>query len=121
MYHDLLLELLTTIRSELAAAGFEIAHLKATLSVEGDDYELAAANLVRTDDTPVLSHRLAEPVDIGRLLLNLRAEADPDLLKQAIHRSLETLADRCEVAVNHLEHFRPGRPVPTHRLAGIDR
>ena len=119
--NDLLLELLTTIRSELAAAGFEIAHLKATLSVEGDDYELAAANLVRTDDTPVLSHRLAEPVDIGRLLLNLRAEADPDLLKQAIHRSLETLADRCEVAVNHLEHFRPGRPVPTHRLAGIDR
>ena len=119
--NDLLLELLTTIRSELAAAGFEIAHLKATLSVEGDDYELAAANLVRTDDTPVLSHRLAEPIDIGRLLLNLRAEADPDLLKQAIHRSLETLADRCEVAVNHLEHFRPGRPVPTHRLAGIDR
>lgn len=119
--NDLLLELLTTIRSELATEGFEIAHLKATLSVEGDDYELAAANLVRTDDNPVLSHRLAEPVDIGRLLLNLRAEADPDLLKQAIHRSLETLADRCEVAVNHLEHFRPGRPVPTHRLAGIDR
>ncbi|NDH11097.1 MAG: cobalamin biosynthesis protein P47K [Actinobacteria bacterium] len=119
--NDLLLELLTTIRGELAATGFEIAHLKATLSVEGDDYELAAANLVRTDDAPTLSHRLAEPIDIGRLLLNLRAEADPDLLKQAIHRSLKTLADRCEVTVNHLEHFRPGRPVPTHRLTGIQR
>jgi G3E family GTPase len=119
--NDLLLELLMTIRGELAATGFEIAHLKATLSVEGDDYELAAANLVRTDDAPTLSHRLAEPIDIGRLLLNLRAEADPDLLKQAIHRSLQTLADRCEVTVNHLEHFRPGRPVPTHRLTGIQR
>jgi len=117
--NDLLLELLMTIRGELAATGFEIAHLKATLSVEGDDYELAAANLVRTDDAPTLSHRLAEPIDIGRLLLNLRAEADPDLLKQAIHRSLQTLADRCEATVNHLEHFRPGRPVPTHRLTGI--
>ena len=119
--NGLLLELLMTIRGELAATGFEIAHLKATLSVEGDDYELAAANLVRTDDAPTLSHRLAEPIDIGRLLLNLRAEADPDLLKQAIHRSLQTLADRCEVTVSHLEHFRPGRPVPTHRLTGIQR
>ena len=109
------------VRDELAADGFEIAHLKATLSVEGDDYELAAANLVRTDDAPALSHRLAEPIDIGRLLLNLRAEANPDLLKQAIHRSLATLADRCESTVNHLEHFRPGRPVPTHRLAATDR
>ncbi len=119
--NDLLLELLTTIRGELAAAGFEIAHLKATLSVEGDDYELAAANLVRTDDAPTLSHRLAEPIDIGRLLLNLRAEADPALLKQAIQRSLETLTDRCDVTVSHLEHFRPGRPVPTHRLTGTSR
>ena len=119
--NDLLLELLTTIRGELAATGFEIAHLKATLSVEGDDYELAAANLVRTDDAPTLSHRLAEPIDIGRLLLNLRAEADPDLLKQAIHRSLQTLTDRCDVTVSHLEHFRPGRPVPTHRLTGTSR
>ena len=119
--NDMLLDLLATIRDELAAAGLEIAHLKATLSVEGDDYELAAANLVRTDDTPMLSHRLAEPIDIGRLLLNLRAEADPELLKQAIHRSLATLTDRCEITVNHLEHFRPGRPVPTHRLAATDR
>ena len=119
--NELLLELLTTIRGELAAAGFEIAHLKATLSVEGDDYELAAANLVRTDDAPTLSHRLAEPIDIGRLLLNLRAEADPALLKQAIQRSLETLTDRCDVTVSHLEHFRPGRPVPTHRLTGTSR
>jgi len=119
--NDLLLELLMTIRGELAATGFEIAHLKATLSVEGDDYELAAANLVRTDDAPTLSHRLAEPIDIGRLLLNLRAEADPDLLKQAIHRSLQTLTDRCDVTVSHLEHFRPGRPVPTHRLTGTSR
>ena len=119
--NDLLLELLTTIRDQLAADGFEIAHLKATLSAEGDDYELAAANLVRTDDAPALSHRLAEPIDIGRLLLNLRAEAAPDLLNQAIHRSLATLTDRCEITVNHLEHFRPGRPVPTHRLAATDR
>ena len=119
--NDLLLDLLGTIRDELAADGLEIAHLKATLSVEGDDYELAAANLVRTDDAPALSHRLAEPIDIGRLLLNLRAEANPDLLKQAIHRSLAALADRCESTVTHLEHFRPGRPVPTHRLAATDR
>lgn len=109
----LLIDLLRRIRAALADAGHEIAHLKATLAVEGDPYELAAANLVRTDDTPVLSHRLAETIDVGRLLVNLRAEADPDLLEQAV-RGVLAAAPGC--AIVHLEHFRPGRPVPTHRI-----
>jgi len=71
---------------------------------------------VRTDDAPVLSHRLAEPLDVGRLLVNLRAEADPALLDRAVRGALtEIVGVGCEVV--HLEHFRPGRPVPTHRIA----
>lgn len=112
----ILLELLAAIQRNLASSRFEVAHLKATLSVKGDDYELAAANLVRNEDTPTLSHRLVEPIDAGRLLLNLRAEADPEALKIIIEHSLETLTDRCVIRMNHLEYFRPGRPVPTHRL-----
>jgi G3E family GTPase len=110
----LLVDLLQRIRAALAADGHEIAHLKATLAVEGDPYELAAANLVRTDDTPVLSHRLAEAIDVGRLLVNLRAEADPNLLERAVRAALAAVAPGAEVV--HLEHFRPGRPVPTHRI-----
>ncbi|MGA0039200.1 MAG: GTP-binding protein [Pirellulales bacterium] len=113
----LLVDLMQRIRQSLDELGHEIAHMKATLSVEGDPYELAAANLVRTADVPAVSHRLAEPVDIGRTLINLRAEASPEALKAAVEMSLDALrVDRpCEII--HLEHFRPGKPVPTHRIA----
>jgi G3E family GTPase len=111
-----LVDLMQEIRQTLAAAGHEIAHMKATISVEGDPFELAAANLVRTDDAPAVSHRLAEPVDIGRLLLNLRAEAPPEALQAAVEQALATIRRHRPCNVVHLEHFRPGKPVPTHRL-----
>ena len=112
-----LARLLEAIRAAVAAHGHEIAHLKATLSVEGDDLDLAAANLVRSAAAPELSHRLAEPIDAGRLLLNLRAEADPDLLDAALSEALSGVCGALGPRIVHCEHFRPGRPVPTHRMA----
>lgn len=117
----MLVEVMTSVREALARTGREIAHLKATLSVEGDPYELAAANLVRTADAPAVSHRLAEPVDIGRLLLNLRAEAAPEELEAAVRTALDCVAARLPCELLHLEHFRPGRPVPTHRISTAAR
>ena len=116
----MLLDVMRHVRGSLDRDGFEIAHMKGTLSVEGDPYELAAANLVRTADTPALSHRLAEPVDVGRLLLNLRAEAAPEVLEAAVRTALDAVAGGLHCDILHLEHFRPGRPVPTHRLAARD-
>jgi len=112
----LLAAVLAAVRGELDRAGREIAHLKGTLSVEGDPYELAAANLVRTADAAAFSHRLAEPVDVGRLLLNLRAEAEPDVLERCVQAAVAAACGPLPRDVVHLEHFRPGRPVPTHRL-----
>ena len=114
--NGLLVAILTAIRGRLAADGREIAHLKGTLSVEGDPYELAAANLVRTADEPILSHRLAEPVDVGQLLVNLRAEADPAELERAVRTAVAACVAGLPHEILHLEHFRPGRPVPTHRF-----
>ena len=112
----MLTRLLEAIRSTVAGLGREIAHLKATLSVEGDDYELAAANLVRSAAAPELSHRLTDPLDVGRLLINLRAEADPAELEAALREALEAVRGDLPATVLHCEHFRPGRPVPTHRI-----
>lgn len=114
--NELLVAILSHIRGSLEASGHEIAHLKGTLAIEGDPYELAAANLVRTADAPVLSHRLAEPMDIGRLLVNLRAEADPADLEQALRAAVAACVAGLPHEILHLEHFRPGRPVPTHRI-----
>jgi signal transduction histidine kinase len=112
----MLTRLLEAIRAAVAGLGHEIAHLKATLSVEGDDYELAAANLVRSAAVAELSHRLTDPLDVGRLLINLRAEADPAILELAVREALETVRGDLVAGVIHSEHFRPGRPVPTHRI-----
>ncbi|MPZ16304.1 MAG: cobalamin biosynthesis protein P47K [Luteitalea sp.] len=108
------------IRGRLAADGLEIAHLKMTLTpVEGDD--IAALNLVRTDGEPELSHRLDEAVAEGQLILNLRAEGDPNHLHVVVGETLVEASREMGVdaTIEHSEYFRPGRPSPTHRMATI--
>jgi hypothetical protein len=48
--------------------------------------EVAAVSLVRNDFVPELSLRLEGPVKAGQLILNLRAEAAPDVLGTALSR-----------------------------------
>lgn len=101
----------------LAARGIEIAHFKMTLSPdEGND--LAVLNLVRTDGRAESLHQLADDLTDGELIVNLRAEGDPELLQTMARAGLLDVARDASVtvAVEHSEHFRPGRPVPTHRM-----
>lgn len=117
--NEILRSIAGALRSALEEAGAEVAHLKMTLNPIGDTYEIAAINLVRGDSDPELSHRLYEPIDDGELLLNIRAEVAPDVLEQAAQSALQKVireASRLEFRIAHLEHFRPGMPVPTHRL-----
>ncbi len=117
--NELLVQLAASIRQELVASQIEIAHLKMTLMPDSGN-DLAVGNLVRTQGTFELSHHLAEPLENGDLIINLRAEGDPDELQQIVQRALHThIAERNLTESNdHVEAFRPGRPVPTHRLAG---
>ena len=108
----------TQLHGTLREHGFEIAHLKATLSpYEGAD--IAVTNLVRTDATAESSHELADDIEAGELIVNLRAEADPEMLKSLVLAVLNENAGLLNVAVDveHAEAFRPGRPAPTHRDA----
>jgi len=80
--------------------------------------EVAVINLVRNDLVPELSQQLDEEVAAGQLILNLRAEADPAVLERALSESIRQLAldlPGLTLRLDHLEHFRPGRPTPTHR------
>ncbi|HYE31572.1 MAG TPA: GTP-binding protein [Methylomirabilota bacterium] len=108
-----------SIQGTLRAEGAEIAHFKMTLSPEGGFAELAVINVVRNDYVPELSQTLDEPVTAGQLVINLRAEADPARLKAAVDEGLKALAQAhsgLAVELDHLEHFRPGKPQPTHRF-----
>jgi hypothetical protein len=117
----LLLELAGQIQSRLKAQSAEVAHLKMTLTPGESGNDLAVANLVTGDGAAELSHRLHEELESGQLILNVRAEADPDLLRQTVLAVIGEIGRQAgiEAHVAHLEHFRPGKPTPTHRLAGI--
>ena len=112
--NGLLLELAGALREAMADRGYEVAHLKATVTPDDAPSELAAVNLVRTESQPELSHRLVEPLEEGELLLNIRAEAPPEDLEAAVQAALAGLSG-IALSVRRLEHFRPGKPEPTHR------
>lgn len=99
----------------------EIAHLKMTLSpVDGLGDEVAVINAVRNDIVPELSQSIDEPIHEAELILNMRAEADPADLKYLVERELTAMqtafsSTPMKVSIEHLECFRPGRPVPEFR------
>ena len=113
----LLQRLADDIRRRLDDVGIEIAHLKMTLVPDAGN-DIAVLNLVRSDTTPESPYRLAEELTHGGLLLNLRAEGDPDELKSIAMAGLDAVGRGMAVSlhVDHIEHFRPGRPQPTHRM-----
>ncbi len=107
------------IQARLDAADGEVAHLKMTFSPDGGLNDIAAVNLVRSDFVPELSLRLEAGCTAGQLILNLRAEAAPDTLKAAVESALSALPGNfpgLRARLDHLEHFRPGKPQPTHRF-----
>ena len=112
----LLTQLARDIQTRLA--GSEIAHLKMTLSPDGGLGDIAVINLVRSDFVPELSLRLEAPVPAGQLIINCRAEADPDLIRAAVRAAVAALPPAfpgLTTQLDHLESFRPGKPTPTHR------
>ena len=100
--------------------GAEIAHLKMTLSPTGGLGDIAVINLVRSDFVPELGMRLDAPVSGGQLIVNLRAEAAPEALRDAVRTAVESLGGQfagLRAQLEHLEFFRPGKPQPTHRFS----
>jgi G3E family GTPase len=116
----LLEELAAAIQRQLGEAGAEIAHLKMTLTPDEESGDIGVINLVRGDGAPFMAHSLSAGLESGQLLINLRAEADPELLHRVVNRVLRDVAGeqgRLRVTIEHSEHFRPAKPVPTYRMA----
>jgi len=99
-------------------AGAEIAHLKMTLSPDSGLGDIAVINLVRSDFVPELSLTIEEPVASGQLIINCRAEAAPEAIRDAVRDTIAALnSAEMSAQLEHLEFFRPGKPQPTHRDA----
>lgn len=113
-------DLAKSVSAALKEQEIEIAHFK--LSLAGPERELSAVQLTNSAAEPELTRNTEAPFPGGKLLLNLRAEADPDTLLSEVFKSLADAVER-EPALNlnhvHSQHFRPAQPVPTHRVTKI--
>lgn len=91
-----------------------LAHLKVTLA-SPDAGGMACAAVANAGSPPQLSETLDGPIRQGTFTVNLRAMLDPRLLER--HLREEAAAFRsAELAVTGMSAFRPGRPIPTHRM-----
>ena len=117
-----LLECGSRIQQRLVSEGLELAHLKMVLTPDDGAGDIGVVNLVRTDGLAESSHTLDGPLESGQLLLNLRAEGDPEMLHAAALDTVAAVAEqhgKLKVAVEHCEFFRPSKPSPTHRMATV--
>lgn len=111
----LLIALATAIQSLLKRDAIEVAHLKLLMRARNDSTdstETAGINLVRNDLAPELSGEIREPVQRADLILNLRAEAKPDLLHAAVNNAVMEIMEHSPelfARMEHCEHFRPTR------------
>jgi G3E family GTPase len=111
----LLTALATAIQSILKRDAIEVAHLKLLMRAQNessDTTEIASINLVRNDLAPELIGGIREPVQRAELILNLRAEAKPDLLHAAVNGAVREIMESSPelfARMEHCEHFRPTR------------
>jgi len=108
----------SAIQQRLRAENIEIAHLKATLTSPDAADELAVVQAAGSDDPVERRYGLDAPIESGELVVNLRAEGDPGILNRVTRDSIAEVAQDAplQAAIAHEEHFRPSRPVPTHRV-----
>jgi G3E family GTPase len=112
---DLLLDIITELKQSLAETDAETAHVKAIGLWEGF---FGVANLVSSEDDPELSLPSNCQVKSIDVIVNARVACDPTILEQQVHAAVEKAcaAQNARADFRNTQSFRPGRPVPTHRI-----
>lgn len=114
-----LVDLARELQQRLCSEQPEIAHFKTVLNPDEEAGDIAVLNLVGSDREPELSHTLQDDLTSGELIVNLRAEGDPEFLRDTLLETLAAVTLRVDGRAEtiHIEHFRPARPAPTYRMA----
>lgn len=114
----LLKDLAEKVQIRLSAADIEIAHFKMTLSPSDNSGELAVVSLVGNAWRPEFSQELSDPLDRGQIIVNLRAEGDPETLHDVLVACIEDAANASvRLDLDHIERFRPAEPKPIYRMS----
>lgn len=110
-----LLSLVDTLRIRLDDDGAETAHLKVIGMSDGFH---AVANLTSRDEPPRLSLESQGEVQQADLVINARVATSPSRLEEITRQAIGHV-DRqfgATSSIHNMQTFRPGRPVPTHRM-----
>jgi hypothetical protein len=112
---ELLLDLVSRLERAFVLADAEPAHLKVLGTADG---ATAIANLVSSGGEVELSVASGARVPAVELTINARVAIDPQQLTELVRSETSALAaDRgLTHALTDLQSFRPGRPMPTHRM-----
>jgi Ni2+-binding GTPase involved in maturation of urease and hydrogenase len=112
---DLLLDIIGRLQASLAGIDAETAHLK-TIGMADGVY--AVANLVSSFSPPELSLPSRATVQEAQLVVNARVATAPETLTRQVEQAVHgACAARGAIATfQQTQSFRPGRPVPTHRI-----
>lgn len=113
---QVLLGIIERLQASLAEAGAETAHLKVIGLWEGF---YGVANLVSSISPPELSLPSRCRARQADIVVNARVAIDPEELTRLVRAAVEATCRAYHVTATWRDtrSFRPGRPVPTHRLA----
>jgi hypothetical protein len=112
---DLLLDIIGRLQTSLATIDAETAHLKAIGMAEG---LYGVANLVSSFSEPELSLPSGGNARDAQLVINARVATAPETLTQHVEGAVNAAcaARGVTATFQQTQSFRPGRPVPTHRI-----
>ncbi len=111
---SLVLELVEKFSSLLLEADMEPGHVKVLASA---DQATAVANWVASDEPAELSVASNVEATTADTLINVRVHGDPDDVAKLVEAAVEAVAAAkgLDGQLSEVQHFRPGRPEPTHR------
>lgn len=113
-----LLQIVEQLREQLAEADAETAHLKAIGLWEGF---FGVANLVSRDSPAELSLPSGCRAASADVIVNARVACDPEQLESMVTSVVENVVSSAgaRAEFRSTQSFRPGRPVPTHRITEL--
>jgi len=113
--NSFLTDLLGEIRQTFLVNQKEIAHLK-VYGISTDDW--AKASIVSVEE-PISLDRVSESCrDIWNIVINARADVEPEELKIVTLKALDLLKGKYKLEIHSLniQYFKPKKPAPKYRL-----
>lgn len=109
--------LVDDLREQFQKIQAEPGHLK-VLCGDGDG-SVSVANLIDGDSSTVLSVAAERQVSSADAVINARVRLAPAELQQLVEATVRRAGTTVSASaqIQQIESFRPGRPVPTHRMS----